>query len=414
MMFRKAKRKIVLSILAILCAVMAGTLGLVYVASYMSVTAENYRVLEKHAETVETDGLKEAQPGINAEAKRQGDARMKGRTERNLEVGTFYAVRLEPDGSARVVQNGAEGMYSDEELISIAQQVSGKKGRSGELLYIVTEKGGAAYVSFMDNTVFTDSFTRLFLFILLFGVLSAGIIAVISVKLADRIVSPMEQSYEKQKQFTADAGHELKTPVAAVAANIELLSREIGPNKWLDNISCENGRMQTLITQLLELARNDNKTIEKAPFDLSRLLNGAVLLQEASAFEQNVLLETDIPDGITVSADENSVSQLITILLDNAISHTQAENGETQTVTAALSASKGGVTLSVTNPGEEIPEDRREKIFERFYRMDSSREFTGHYGLGLAIAKSIADANGAKLSVDCHDGMVTFQAVFPA
>jgi len=413
-MFKKAKQKIVLSILAILCAVLAGTLGMIYITSYMSVTAQNYKVLEKHAETMQAE-YPMAQANSKESVKQTpGVVRGKGRVERNLEVGTFYEVRLEADGTAEVLQNGAEGMYTDDELIELAGQISGTKGKTGELLYIVTEKNGTVFVSFMDNTVFTDSFTRIFLFTLLFGVIAIVVMVFISVNLANRIVSPMEESYEKQKQFTADAGHELKTPVAAVAANIELLSREIGPNKWLDNISYENERMQELITQLLELARNEQRTLVRTPVDLSRLINGAVLLQEAAAYEQNILLETEIKDGITVNADEKSLTQLITILLDNAISHTKAEDGEPRTITTALRETKGGFIMSVTNPGAEIPEGEREKIFERFYRMDSSHNFTGHYGLGLAIAKAIADANGADISVSCSDGTVTFAVFFPA
>lgn len=417
-MFKTAKRRIVISILAILCAVLVGTLGLIYLSSYMSVTSRNYQVLEKHAEMLvngpkpqHDNGMPENKPHETDQL--NGDMRGQEKYDRTLEIGTFYAVRLTADGTAIVIENGADGIYSDEDLIGLAGSVRfDTKGKTEELLYVVKQAGSDEIVCFMDNTVFSESFTRLFYFTLLFGLIALIAIYFISLRIADRIVSPMEQTYKRQKQFTADAGHELKTPIAAVAANIELLRRETGENKWLENIAYENERMRDLVTELLELAQSENKTVERKPTDLSRVVNGAILPLEAAAFEKNILIEADIPDSVTANIDEKSVAQLVTILVDNAISHTGCRNGETGKVSVKLSAAKGNAALSVSNPGEEIPEGEREKLFERFYRGDGSREFSGHYGLGLAIAKAIADANGAKVGVDCKNGLMTFNVYF--
>ena len=312
-----------------------------------------------------------------------------------------------------MIENGADGIYSDKELISLAEGVKAKeKGQTDELIYIVKNVGGQTVVSFMDNTVFNESFTRLFGFTLLFGVIAIIAITLISVRIANRIVSPMEETYQKQKQFTADAGHELKTPIAAVFANAEMLRREIGDNKWLNNIELESERMKALVTELLELARNENKPADKKPVDLSRLVTGTILPLEATAFEKGVIIESDIESGIVATVDEKSVGQLVTILVDNAMSHTSGKDGEKATVKVNLSSVKGNAVLTVSNPGKAIPESERNKIFERFYRSDDSHEFTGHYGLGLSIAKSIANLNNAEISVFCPDGLVCFKAVF--
>ena len=418
-MFKQAKKRIVISILAILCAVLVATLGLIYLSSYMSVTSRNYQVLEKHAEMLTRGPQQEQDNGFPGnrphEAGQPGeDMRGDGKFDRNLEIGTFYAVRLSPDGTAAVIENGADGVYSNEDLIGLAGSVrTDTKGKTGDLLYVVKQADADAIVCFMDNTVFSESFSRLFYFTLLFGVIALAAIAFISLRIAERIVSPMEETYKKQKQFTADAGHELKTPIAAVAANIELLRRETGENQWLENIAYENERMRDLVTELLELAQSENKTVVRQPADLSRLVNGAILPLEAAAFEHDVLFEADIADNVTANVDEKSVAQLVAILLDNAVSHTGRGDGEQGTVSVKLCEAKGAALLSVTNPGEEIPESEREKLFERFYRGDSSREFSGHYGLGLAIAKAIADANAAKIAVDCKNGLVTFSVTFP-
>ena len=414
-MFKKAKRRIVITILAILCAVLVGTLSMIYLSSYMSVTSQNYKILEQHAEMMANrDGSGPKEDFLNENGMPSGDMRGQGKIKRGMEVGTFYAVKQTGNGSWAVIENGADGVYTEDELIALAESIGQKeKGNTGELIYIVRTSGGEKVITFMDNTTFSESFRRLFLFTLLFGVIAIAPITLISVRIADRIVAPMEETYEKQKQFTADAGHELKTPIAAVAANIELLSREIGENKWLDNIAYENERMRELVTELLELARNENRTAERQMTDLSRLVNGAILPFEASAFEKNILIESDIAEGITANIDEKGIGQLVTILVDNAVSHTEVKEGEIGKVLVDLSEKKGLPVLTVSNFGEEISESEREKLFERFYRTDSSHEYTGHYGLGLAIAKAISDANESKISVDCRDGLVTFTVEFP-
>ncbi len=418
-MFKRAKQKIVISILAILCAVIVGTLGMIYISSYLSVSSQNYEVLQKHMEMLVRDG--NFQPNNNSTQRVPDDIGQfadnipnQGKLKRGLEIGTFYTVKFSSDGTNTVIENGANTIYTDEELISLAEKVILKeRGSTGELLYMVRSNNGNTYVSFMDNTVFTESFAKLFVFTLVFGLTALIAITFISISIANRIVAPMEETYKKQKQFTADAGHELKTPIAAVSANIEILRREIGENKWLENITYENERMRKLVTELLELARNENRTIEKKLTDVSRLVSGAILPFEAAAFEKNIIIETDIADGIMANIDENSIHQLVTILIDNGVSHTKSIAGEMGKVSVTLSEKKGVSVLSVSNAGEEIPQSELDNLFVRFYRGDSSHEFTGHYGLGLAIAKAISDANNTKLSVACQNGLVTFSVTFP-
>lgn len=421
-MFKKAKRKIVITILAILTAVLAGTLTLVFVSSYYSTIGQNYEVLETHLVMLADEsnpnrnqikGPKD--PGHKEDRPVPFGPNMTGekKIQRHLKLNTFYTVKIAADGRAEVLENGADALFSNEELIEYARKFASKtRGRTSEFLYIVGEKDGDMLVCFMDNIVLTDSFMRVLLYTLLFGAIALAIITFISIRIAGRIVAPMEESYLKQKQFTADASHELKTPIAAMAANIDILKREIGENKWLDNISYENERMRELVTELLELARNENRTVQKTSTDISYLVNGTVVSMEAAAFEKNILIESEIEDGITANVDEKGISQLVTILVDNAISHTTSVKGDLNRIFVKLYETKGKIVFSVSNPGEEIPINERKKLFERFYRTDSSHEFSGHYGLGLAIAKSIADANDAKITVECKDGFVVFKVFF--
>ena len=422
-MFEKAKRKIVITILAILSAVLVGTLGLVFLSSYYSVLGQNYEVLETHLmmlideansnrkpikDEMQYLDHKEGRP-MPFETKNADDNRI----QKHLKLNIFYTVRISADGRTEVLENGANALFSNDEITSLAEKfVSRKKGRTNDFLYVVGEKDGDKLVCFMDNIVLTDSFTRVLLYTLLFGAIAFAVITFISIRIANRIVAPMEESYLKQKQFTADASHELKTPIAALAANIDILRREIGDNKWLDNISYENDRMRELVTELLELAKNENMTITKTTMDLSYLIMGVVISMEAPAFEKNILIESQISEGIVANVNEKCIRQLVTILLDNAISHTTSVDGNLSKIFVKLSELKGKKILSVSNKGAEIPINERQRIFERFYRTDSSHEFSGHFGLGLAIAKSITDANDAKISVECKDGLVIFNVIF--
>ena len=162
---------------------------------------------------------------------------------------------------------------------------------------------------------------------------------------------PLEVSYQKQKQFISDAGHELKTPVSIVGANAELLSREIGNNQWLANIQYENERMGLLVSQLLELARTENVVPKMEHIDFSYLVNGETLPFESIAFEKGIVLHSNITGGISVVGSGDQLKQLVSILLDNAIRHSSGGNE----VCLNLTRKQGAAILSVVNKGEEIP-----------------------------------------------------------
>lgn len=167
--------------------------------------------------------------------------------------------------------------------------------------------------------------------------------------------------------------------------------------------------MGSLVKQLLQLARTENVAVQTERPDFSRIVSGELLPFESVAFEHKLTLETDISDGIFVSGDAGRLKQPVSILIDNAIRHSES-GGQ---VYVALKSERGEARLSVINDGEEIPADRRELIFERFYRTDDSRGDDGHFGLGLVIAKAITDSYKGKTGVSCHDGKIEFYAVIP-
>lgn len=417
-MFKKSRMKIVFSILAVILVLLAGTLAIIYGTSYAQVSADNQRMLEQYARQYHVDYTENLSPQKERELmeeaiKPQGMEDPPPEVTHKFDVSTFYSVAFAEDGTVLRLENESGTMYSDEILKQYAAEVlqgDALRGRKGNLAFLKTNKENYTLVAFIDNSVLRGEMAMLFRNTLIFGGIALIAVFVASIFLARRIVAPLEESYEKQRQFISDAGHELKTPVSVVSANAELLEREIGVNSWLSNIRYENERMGTLVKQLLELARTENVALQTERLNFSRLVAGEVLPMESVAFEQGLELLSDLEENRFVNGDSSRLKQLVSILIDNAISHSYAGSA----ITVSLREEHNSVRFSVVNEGEEIPLKQREHIFERFYRMDDARSGEGqHFGLGLAIAKAIVTAHKGKISVSCYDGKVEFVVLLP-
>jgi len=414
-MFKKSRRKIVASIMCILVLLWVGTLSVIYTSSYLEMKNQNNRMLEAHAEMYtlqqSTNQFPVARPRPNGNPNFNSEF---DSDSPKFKLSTFYSVAVSYEGEILDTKNNSSAVHTDDDLGKLAQHIiNGEKtsGKENNLAYYKVDKGGYILVAFMDNTVVNESAMTLFRYTLIFGAVAMILFFFVSVFLAKKIVKPLEESYQKQKQFISDAGHELKTPVSVVSANAELLSRELGDNQWLQNIQYENERMGTLVSQLLQLARTENVTPQMEHVDLSRLIFGEALPFESVAFEKSLMLKSNIKDNICVCGDKAQLKQVVSILLDNAIAHSK-ENGEIQ---LNLTKEHGFATLSVINCGDEIPLEECHRIFERFYRVDKARGGDDkHYGLGLAIAKAIVTSHKGHIEALCYDGLVEFRVQIPA
>lgn len=408
-MFKKSRIKIVASIMSVLVLLLIGTLGIIYCTSYIDVYNQDQAMLERYISANFRDLNNEWGGMIKLDR-----AGKHPYNENAFLLSTFYSVTISHSGEIIRIDNNNSTAYSAEELTELSRTLLSKnktQGTSGSLIYRIEAGNGYTLVAFMDNTIFKESITTLFEYTLIFGGVTIALFFFLSVYLAKRIVQPLEESYKKQKQFISDAGHELKTPVSVVSTNAEMLSREIGDNQWLSNIQFENARMATLVKQLMELAKTDQVTTMMEVVDFSRAVVGELLLFESTAFEKGLKLDYDaITENVFVNGNAEQLGRLVSILLDNAITHC-SEQGR---IAVALTVKHGKAHLFVTNEGEEIPKEQCELIFERFYRADFAR--TGgdnHYGLGLAIAKSITASHRGEIAVTCENGLVTFSVSLP-
>ncbi len=326
---------------------------------------------------------------------------------------TVYTVLLDSDNNVTAVINHSEGEIPDD-IISLAESVvnSSVKEKTGNLYYTrysyrLTDY---SYITIVDNSNTNRVLqTTLFISLLVLLLLETAIF-LISRRIAVWIAQPVAESFDKQKRFIADASHELKTPLSVIIASADALESNPEEKQWLENIKSESDRMNKLIADLLELAKSEEVN-EAGAFtvgNLSKLVEKSALTFESVMFEKGITLNDIIQDNIMFNMNESKMQQLVSILLDNAVKH--SENGSA--ILVELKQDKD-ITLSVTNAGEGIPKGEEEKIFERFYRADESRNRNeNRYGLGLAIAKNIVTAHGGTISAKSENGYTTFKAVF--
>ncbi|MCI6693923.1 MAG: HAMP domain-containing histidine kinase [Clostridium sp.] len=243
------------------------------------------------------------------------------------------------------------------------------------------------------------------------GSISLILLLFISIYLTNKTIKPIKESFEKQKEFIANASHELKTPLTIIRTNTSLVlsnsSETVGSqSKWLNYINNQIERMSKLIDEMLSLAKLDTgKELEEfIVFDISKLINNVLLTFEAVLFENNIELSSNIEEDITIKGDRESIKKVFIILLDNAIKYTN-KNGK---IDVELNKDKNKIKLKIKNTGEGIKKEDLDKIFERFYRLDTSRaRDTGGYGLGLSIAKSIVESHNGKIYAESNIGKDT-------
>ena len=282
-----------------------------------------------------------------------------------------------------------------------------EEGYIGKYIYKIRKFGNnEKEITLMENEDAINRYKRTIMSAVAIWALSIIAIYIIAQKISRTIVKPVEDSFEKQKQFVSDASHELKTPLAVIEANSDVLIDKVGENKWIKYIQKEVQSMNKLVNDLLTLARiesTNNINIQK--FDLSKEVQMSVSVFESMIYEKKIELETNIREGIEFNGDKEDIKHIISIILDNAIKHTE-ENGKI--IVNALKE-KNDIKIEIKNQGEPIPEEEREKIFERFYRVDKSRNRAKkRYGLGLSIAKEIVDKYNGTIKASSKDGFTSF------
>lgn len=347
------------------------------------------------------------------------------RPQKRLGSNYFY---VESDIKGSIINSSPDMLMTSEGLPLLLKETLAIRSNKGQVkLNNETYRFVKASTDFDNNLIkivfFSTEAEREMLSGLMTTLLAIGIFALImsftgSLFMADRALIPIKEAWEKQRAFVADASHELRTPLAVIRTNLELVLGN--PNdtiesqsKWLSYIQDESNRMNSLVDNLLFLARADSNedNINKTDFELDSLLISIVDSFKPIALSKNINMDLNVDSGTVFNGDENRMKQLITILIDNAIKY----NHPGGQIFVSMKSQENAVEISVSDTGEGIPKEHISKVFERFYRVDTSRSReSGGTGLGLSIAGCIAKEFGGNISVNSAPGEgSTFRVIFP-
>ena len=312
----------------------------------------------------------------------------------------------------QIDNNNATSKSDDitDEIKNYAIEVSNRnldEGYIGNYIYKVRKIGlNGKEVTLIESEDTINRLKTTIIVSIVIGILGLIIIYIVAKRISKTIVKPVEDSFEKQKQFVSDASHELKTPLAVIEANADVLQDKVGENKWITYIQKEVQSMNKLVNDLLVLARMENTNTElNQKFDLSKEVQMAVSVFESMIYEKKIELETNINERIEFNGDKEDIKHIISIIHDNAIKHTE----ENEKIIVNTLKEKNNIKIEIKNQGEPIPEEEREKIFERFYRVDKARSRSEkRYGLGLSIAKGILEKYNGNIYATSQDGFTSF------
>ena len=309
------------------------------------------------------------------------------------------------DHSGKVIRANTDAIYAIDEAqaIEYANQATKNRRERGWLgIYrykvFSTEYGtGVVFIDGSANRAMLTQSTTIAGIVL---VISASLVLVLIVLFSKRAVKPIAESYEKQRQFITDANHELKTPLTLILANLDIAEEELGKNEWLDDIRAEGHRMTELVNQLVALSRMDeeNHALDFTNVDLGRMVADTVAEFEPLALSRGKTMGSHIDTEIVYHGDEALLRQLVGILLDNALKYCDHDGD----IVVSLRRSKH-VVLSVENTYAAVGELELHRLFDRFYRADKARTFTGGYGVGLSMAKVIAEKHRGEITAYKRD-----------
>ena len=322
-----------------------------------------------------------------------------------------YSFIVENDTVLFSNNNYQSTTYSDIPLdeATLVSKLPISKGYVGTYVFTKTNNQRGTSITLIENTSIVSKLKTYVYTSLVFLVISIFVVWYLAKYLAGVIVKPVENTLESQKRFISDASHELKTPLAVIGANVEVLETKQGSSKWSQYIVQEVKSMNKLVNDLLVLSKMEDVNPNIQTQNLSQLVELYSSVFEPLAYESHLSFDTKIEKDIQYNCASEDIERIVGVLVDNAIKHSD------DMVLVTLSKQKHDITLIVSNTGEEIPKEDQSKIFDRFYRVDKSRNREEkRYGLGLSIANSAASRNNASISVHCENHTTSFIVKFKA
>ena len=316
----------------------------------------------------------------------------------------FFSVLLDENGQVLSTDTGKIAAVDQTTAVEYAQQVWTSERSSGfweQYRFLRSTENGGVRLIFLDCGRSLSSSKTVLLASVSISLLGLMTVLVLLMLLSRRIVTPAAESYEKQRRFITDAGHEIKTPLTIIGADADLLELECGESEWLSDIKRQVTRLTGLTNDLICLSRMDEERpqLQRVEFSLSDVTEDVVQSFQGPIKSQEKALQMDIRPLLSFHGDEKAIRQLVSILMDNAVKYSP-EGGR---IAVRLEQESRSLKLSISNTTvHPVEKDQLNRLFDRFYRMDQSRNSsTGGYGLGMSIAQSIVAVHKGKIRAEC-------------
>ncbi len=327
----------------------------------------------------------------------------------------FFAVEISKDGLATGIYTRRLDDVTDAQAVHCAR-LAMETGKTtgyikGPYKFLTVESENATEVYFLDISSELANAGSLVTITFITGITSFVILSIAGFITSDKAIRPVMKNAQRQKQFITGAGHELKTPLAIIAANSDVLELTYGKNEWLDSIHKQTQRLSELVNRFIILAKADEGSSKKdfESFDLSSTVRSIADSFEVIAEQNNKKIVLELEPDVILYGNSSSVNMLVSVLCDNALKYSAA-NSE---IVIKLNKRLNKIVLETVNKIDGDFEFDVERLFDRFYRSDSSRSReTGGYGIGLSIAKAVVEMHKGTINARRENSTVTFTAVF--
>ena len=324
----------------------------------------------------------------------------------------YFVLRYEDDGTLVLADLTKIASVTDDdvaEYLSAAVENGEGYGRWGSFRFFVAHTGENQNMAiFLDGYQQFRSLRTVLLWSLAADAGCILLVVLLVVLLSRRAIDPVVRSAQQQKQFITDASHELKTPITVIATSLKVLEMEVGQQKWIDKARAQTEKLTALVNSLVTLSRMDEETspLKREPFPISDAVRETAESFTELAASGGHALTVDVAPDLTCCGDEYAVRQLVSILLDNAVKYAAPDSP----IGLTLAKSRRGVTLSVSNRCEDAEHIDTSRLFDRFYRADPARSGGNGFGIGLSIARSIAEGHRGTIRAAVSGDTITFTA----
>ena len=338
-----------------------------------------------------------------------GFFRQRGMSEETPFESRYFCVSFDESGSVTSTDTQNIAAVDDDQAVEYAKTALKKsskaraKGMVGQYRFLRVSEGETTSIIFLDCSRSLANVHSFLLATILVSLVGLAAVMLLVILFSGRIMHPIQESYEKQKRFITDAGHELKTPLTVINADLSVLEMDVGESEWIDDARLQTERLTKLTNDLVYLSKMDEaqRRVEMIDFPLSDVVSEVSQSFRSRAIVEGKTFESIIAPMISYRGDEKAIRELVSILLDNALKYSPAGG----LIRISLALRGKAIELQVRNTAEEISQESISHLFDRFYRTDQSRSSeTGGFGLGLAIARAVVSAHKGKITASSDDG----------